>query len=97
LSPGGAPVNESQIFLNALKRPTPAKRAAYLDEACAGDPRLRADVEALLRAHDTDPGFLEQPPGDHDTTLDCLQSPPSLSGSAPASAGGGTGTVLAGR
>jgi serine/threonine protein kinase len=54
-------VNESQIFTNALKLATPAERAAYLDEACTGDPQLRANVEALLRAHSTDPSFLEEP------------------------------------
>jgi tetratricopeptide (TPR) repeat protein len=54
-------VNESQIFGNALKCATAAERAAYLDEACAGDPGLRADLEALLRAHASDPGFLERP------------------------------------
>src|SRR5262249_15147761 len=56
-------VNESQVFANALKLAHAAERAAYLDEACAGDLRLRADVEALLRAHAADPGFLEQPAG----------------------------------
>jgi len=55
-------MNENYVFLNAINRTTPTERAAYLDEACAGNPQLRADVEALLRAHDTDPGFLEQPP-----------------------------------
>jgi serine/threonine protein kinase len=56
-------VDESQIFASALKHATPAERAAYLDAACAGNPRLRADVEALLRAHADDPDFLEQPAG----------------------------------
>jgi serine/threonine protein kinase len=54
-------VNESQVFADALKRVTPAERAAYLDEACAGHPGLRAELEALLLAHASDPGFLEQP------------------------------------
>jgi serine/threonine protein kinase len=54
-------VNESQVFANVLKLATPAERAAYLVQACAGSPRLRADVEALLQAHARDPGFLEQP------------------------------------
>jgi WD40 repeat protein/serine/threonine protein kinase len=54
-------VNESQVFGNALNFATPAERDAYLDKACAGNPRLRADVDALLRAHASDPGFLEQP------------------------------------
>ena len=56
-------MNESQIFDNALKFANPAERAAYLDQACADNPRLRADLEALLLAHGSDPGFLEQPAG----------------------------------
>jgi serine/threonine protein kinase len=54
-------VNESQIFTNALKLATPTERVGYLDEACGRDAALRAAVEALLRAHASDPGFLEQP------------------------------------
>jgi eukaryotic-like serine/threonine-protein kinase len=54
-------VNESEIFTNALKLTTPAERAAYLQGACAGNPPLRAALEALLHAHASDPGFLEQP------------------------------------
>ncbi len=54
-------MNESQVFLGALQRATPAERSAYLDEACAGQPQLRAAVEALLHAHASDPGFLQRP------------------------------------
>ena len=43
---------ERTIFLAAIDRASPAERAAYLDAACAGDDRLRADVEELLAAHD---------------------------------------------
>jgi serine/threonine protein kinase/tetratricopeptide (TPR) repeat protein len=46
-----AHASERSIFLAALERESAQERAAYLDEACAGDPRLRADVEALLAAH----------------------------------------------
>ncbi len=45
-------MTERQIFLSASERPDPEARAAYLDEACAGDTELRARVEALLRAPD---------------------------------------------
>jgi hypothetical protein len=45
-------MNERAIFTEALDRDTPADRAAYLDAACAGDPALRARVEALLRSHE---------------------------------------------
>src|SRR5262249_51642519 len=39
----------------------PEERAAYLEQACAGDPALRASVEALLRANVGATGFLERP------------------------------------
>ena len=55
-------MNESQIFAGALTLASATERAAFLDEVCAGNPRLRADVEALLRAHLSDPGFLEAGP-----------------------------------
>ena len=45
------------IFHDALERPD-AARAAYLDEACHGDRALRAEVDALLASHQTDPEFL---------------------------------------
>ena len=37
------------------------ERSAYLDHACAGDPALRLQVEALLSAHDKAITFLESP------------------------------------
>ncbi len=37
-------------------------RAAFLDKACSGDTRLRAQVEKLLAAHDRADAFLETPP-----------------------------------
>jgi eukaryotic-like serine/threonine-protein kinase len=46
------PASERSIFLEAIDLPTPEGRAAYLEAACGGDARLRADVEALLAAHD---------------------------------------------
>lgn len=39
-----------ELFHAAIARP-PDARTLYLDEACAGDARLRAEVESLLRAH----------------------------------------------
>jgi serine/threonine protein kinase/tetratricopeptide (TPR) repeat protein len=53
-------MNEEEIFHQALAR-SPEDRAAYLKQACAGDPALRAAVEALLRANVGATGFLEQP------------------------------------
>ena len=49
---------QQELFLEALEWPTPAERTAFLDEACAHEPSLRAAVEALLQNHKED-GFLE--------------------------------------
>jgi non-specific serine/threonine protein kinase/serine/threonine-protein kinase len=57
-------VDEESIFAAALGKASPAKRRAFLAEACAGDAELRAGVEALLLAHDNPDSFLEpQSPG----------------------------------
>jgi serine/threonine protein kinase len=50
---------EEEIFYQALARELPEERATYLDQACAGNPALRASVEALLRAHAGASGFLD--------------------------------------
>jgi serine/threonine protein kinase len=55
-------MSEESVFLTALEKPTPAERAAYLQEACAGNPELRRRVEALLWAHDQSGDFLDPPP-----------------------------------
>jgi serine/threonine protein kinase/tetratricopeptide (TPR) repeat protein len=54
-------MNEEEIFHQALARDRYEDRAAYLAQACAGDPALRASVEALLRANVGATGFLDQP------------------------------------
>jgi serine/threonine protein kinase/tetratricopeptide (TPR) repeat protein len=51
------------LFLKALELPTPAERKAYLDQACASDEALRAEVEALLEAGARAGDFLEHPAG----------------------------------
>src|SRR5215475_7110510 len=38
-----------------------ARRAAFFDEACAGDEELRREVESLLAAHEPAEGFLATP------------------------------------
>ncbi len=55
--------SDETIFAAALQWETPAQRAAYLDEACAENPALRARVEELLRASDGAQTFLERPVG----------------------------------
>ena len=44
--------------------------AAYLERACAGDPDLRACVEALLRADEGASGFLARPAPGSGVTAD---------------------------
>src|SRR5262249_53411425 len=85
------PVDESQIFTDALKLATAGERAAYLDKACTGNPKLRAAVEALLQAHSSAPGFLERPVGSFSDTLD---SPTASTASPPPEA---AGMLIAGR
>src|SRR5262249_28071535 len=53
-------------------RCSPEERAAYLDQACAGDPALRASVEALLRANVGASGFLDQAAPGPTVTSDAL-------------------------
>jgi len=55
--------SDETIFAAALEWETPAQRAAYLEEACAGDGALRARVEALLQASEAAQSFLERPIG----------------------------------
>src|SRR5262245_1844714 len=47
---GGGIADLKSIFGKALEIPSPAERWAYLDQACGGDPDLRAEVESLLQA-----------------------------------------------
>jgi serine/threonine protein kinase len=49
------------VFFVALEKAEPAERAAYLDEACAGNESLRHRVEAMLAAHPQVGQFLERP------------------------------------
>ncbi len=42
--------NEDTLFEAARNLPSAASRRAFLDEACAGDPELRARIESLLEA-----------------------------------------------
>jgi WD40 repeat protein/serine/threonine protein kinase len=54
-------MSERDIFIVALQEEDPAKRRAYLDDACAGQPVLRRQVEHLLRLHVGAGSFLENP------------------------------------
>src|SRR5438445_10792848 len=54
-------MNERLIFMAALEKNSPARRSAYLEEACGGDAALRQRVEALLASHDQAGSFLGKP------------------------------------
>src|SRR5690349_15031764 len=49
------------IFADAVERPA-ADRSAFIANACGTDAELRAEVESLLAAYDSDADFLETPP-----------------------------------
>src|SRR5580692_1309285 len=55
--------NELTVFSEARRIP-PERRAAYLDEACAGDAALRQRVEDLLLAGEKAQAFMETPARD---------------------------------
>jgi len=63
-------MSERDIFIAALQKDDAAERRAYLDEACAGQPVLREQVEGLLRLHDNAGSFLEQPAAQAGATSD---------------------------
>jgi len=48
------------LFHSALER-EPGQRAAFLNQACAGDESLRREVEALIAAHGQAGSFIEAP------------------------------------
>ena len=86
-------MTESQVFAEALNHAAPAERAAFLDAACAGNSRLRADVEALLRAHARAPEYFDRPAGSLAGTIDL----PAPEGPASVPRHEQPGAVLAGR
>ena len=52
----------NEIFLKAVEIQIQDDRRKFLDEACHGDDRLRAEVEALIAAGEQAGSFLESPP-----------------------------------
>jgi tetratricopeptide (TPR) repeat protein/serine/threonine protein kinase len=53
-------MTEETLFSHAAELP-PEQRAAYLDQACAGDAALRARLDRLLGLHDAPGSFLVAP------------------------------------
>jgi len=64
----GSDKNEVDLFTQAVQLPA-EQRSTFLEAACGGDDELRANVEALLKAHQESGEFLEQAPAEvHGTT-----------------------------
>src|SRR5262245_35733962 len=61
-------LNPEAIF-TAARHLSPPERAAYLDQACAGEPAFRQRVERLLAAQAEIGSFLESPAPELDATL----------------------------
>src|SRR5262245_51968698 len=57
-------MTEREVFIAAVQMEDPVQRRAFLEEACAGQPELRQQVENLLRLHEGAGSFLEQPASD---------------------------------
>src|SRR5947207_9404348 len=56
------PLNPEVTILNAALEIQASERAAYLEQACTGDPALRQRVEQLLLALEQAEDFLDAPP-----------------------------------
>jgi hypothetical protein len=63
-------MRERSVFLAALEIADPPARAAYLDQACAGDAGLRERVQGLLQAHEQPGSFMNRPAPALVTTLE---------------------------
>lgn len=61
-------MNEETIFATAREIADHSARQAFLDQSCAGNPKLRAEVEQLLRADARVGSLLDHPPGSGGTT-----------------------------
>ncbi|HEV7926951.1 MAG TPA: protein kinase, partial [Verrucomicrobiae bacterium] len=55
------PPDREVALFSAARRLPPNERAAFLDDACAGDAALRQRVEELLRAGEEAGAFLQKP------------------------------------
>jgi tetratricopeptide (TPR) repeat protein len=93
-------LTEETLFHQALARP-PTERTAFLDQACAGQPELRAAVAALLSAHEASGSLLDKPPeatGAYTPPEDAdVPSPAPLPGTTDYRPPTEPGVVIAGR
>src|SRR5690349_6592277 len=73
----------NDLFLQAAEFATTAERSRFLDEQCAGDDALRAQVEALLATSAKVGSFLNRPAAAQAVTLDPAAPTPPPAGEAP--------------
>jgi hypothetical protein len=76
------------IFAAAVALVSTEERAAYLDQACAGDATLRRQIEGMLKAHEQAGHFLDRPAPKPEPSPETVDHVP---------AGEQVGTVIAGR
>ncbi len=67
------------LFHSVLER-NPSQRAAFLSEACASQPEVLAQVEALLKAHEEADSFLQPPDFGGTSMLSKATDRPSIIG-----------------
>jgi tetratricopeptide (TPR) repeat protein/tRNA A-37 threonylcarbamoyl transferase component Bud32 len=74
---GATKADVKSIFDHAMGLSSPGERAAYLQQACAGDPALRAEIDSLLQADREAGSFLgEREPGPLATGDDSVRERP---------------------
>src|SRR6266496_1206070 len=69
------PIDREVAVFGEARRLPAGERAAYLDEACAGDGVLRQRVEQLLRSSEQAGDFLQEPALGAQRPADALPSP----------------------
>jgi eukaryotic-like serine/threonine-protein kinase len=77
---GAETTREQELFEAALSVPGDGKRAAFLDQACDGDPELRSRLSKLLAAHDHTEVFFQKCISDIAKAVE--EMPPVSSGDA---------------
>src|SRR5262245_40803750 len=82
----------NDVFLDALDIRDPAERAAFVDNACRGEPELREQVQALLDASERAGSFFDQPAVTPDQTTD--HEPGGKPEVIPVTSGEGVGTQI---
>ena len=85
-----------KLFAEAVELPA-GQRSAYVDDVCAGDAELRAELEALLAADEGADDFLEQPVGKLDAIAPTVPSESVIADRyrvGPMTGCGGMGTVF---